>query len=159
MNTKEIKFYILGILILVFQSTVLSKYIIVFNFFPDFLTIYIILFTLKHDFKKSLYLAGILGFLQDLLIPTVIFFNFISKILIVLITENLKKKFFLSGISYKVFLIVLISCIDVMLKTGLIFIKTGIFYLSNYFIIYIILNVLIFYLIEINNKRLENQNI
>ncbi len=159
MNLKELKFYILGFLILVFQSTILSKYMIVFNFFPDFLTIYIILFTLRSDLKKSLYLAGILGFLQDLMVPTVLFFNFVSKILIVLITENLKKKFFLSGTLYKGFLIVLISVFDIVLKTGLIFLKTGIFYLSGYFIIYVVLNVLIFYLIEINNKRLEKQEL
>ena len=159
MKLKELKFYILGFLILVFQSTILSRYMIVFNFFPDFLTIYIILFTLKSDLKKSLYLAGVLGFLQDLMVPTVLFFNFISKILIVFITENLKKKFFLSGLFYKGFLIVLISVFDVLLKTGLIFLKTGIFYLSGYFVIYVALNVLIFYLIEMNNRRLQNQEI
>ncbi len=152
MKKNDYLLIFLGIFTLVLQTTVFVKYISIFNFTPDFLAIFVILFTLNNDFKKSIYFALFLGLLQDFLTPSIFVFNTISKVILSMITYSVKRQFYLSEMWYKSILIIGLSVVDIAFKTLLIFLKTGIFYFSQNYVIYIVLNFIIFYLFAINNR-------
>ncbi len=152
MKRNDYLLIFLGILSLILQTTIFVKYISIFNFTPDFVAIFVILFTLNNNFTKSIYFALFLGLLQDFLTPSIFIFNTISKVVLSLLTYSVKRQFYFSDMWYKSILIIGLSLIDIFLKTILIFLKTGIFYFSQNYIIYIILNFAIFYLFAMNNK-------
>jgi rod shape-determining protein MreD len=159
MKKNDYLLIFLGIFSLLLQTTTFVKYISIFNFTPDFVAIFVILFTLSNNFKKSIYFAVFLGLLQDFLTPSIFIFNTISKVILSLITYSVKKQFYFSDMWYKSILIIGLSMVDIALKTVLIFLKTGIFYFSQNYIIYIILNFAIFYLFAMNNKFFNKEQL
>ncbi len=157
MKKNDYLLIFLGIFSLIVQTTVFVKYLSVFNFSPDFVAIFVILFTLNNSFKKSIYFALFLGLLQDFLTPSIFIFNTITKVILSLITYSVKRQFYFSEMWYKSILIIGLSLVDIVLKTVLIFLKTGIFYFSQNYIIYVVLNFAIFYLFAMNNKFFDKE--
>ncbi|WP_297456315.1 hypothetical protein [Persephonella sp.] len=142
------KFYILGVILLLLQSSVFIKIFSYNGIIPDFLTIFVIIYALKNNLKDSLKLAVFLGILQDLLSPIGLVFNTITKSLIVIVTLTFKDKFYYSSLLIKGFLILLVTAVDVGIKSALIFFKTGVFELSYQHLIYFLLNLSVFYAVS-----------
>ena len=142
------KFYLLGIILLLLQSSVFIKIFSYNGIIPDFLTIFIIIYTLKNNLKDSLKLSIFIGILQDLLSPIGLVFNTITKSLIVLVTFAFKDKFYYSSLLIKGVLILVVTAVDVGIKSALIFFKTGIFELSYQHLIYFLLNLSVFYAVS-----------
>ncbi|WP_457641384.1 hypothetical protein [Persephonella sp.] len=147
------KIYILALLLLVFQSSILIKNLAIFNFTPDFLVILIILYTLNHNLKGSLKFSLFVGTIQDLLNPTSIAFNLVSKTTLAALTYGIKNRFYLSDMLMKSIMIISLSSVDIAIKIFLTFLKTGIFYVTPKFLVYIFLNFLIFYIVQILNEN------
>ncbi len=147
------KIYLTAFILLVLQSSIVVKNLSVMNFTPDFLVILIILYTLNHGLKESLKFSIFVGILQDMLSPVPTAFNFISKLLLTILTSSVKNRFFLGDIFIRSILIILLSVMDIAVKILLTFLKTGIFYINVSFFAYIFLNFLIFYIVQILNEN------
>jgi rod shape-determining protein MreD len=145
---KKLLFF--GILILVFQSTVLSKVLSIGSLTADFLVIYIFILSLGNSFNVSIKSSFILGVLQDL--ASLNFMNSISKPSIVVITNKLKNYFFVSSFFIKSMIVVFVSILDIFIKTTMLFILKGSFELSVEYIFYLFLNFLIFYVVYLTNE-------
>ncbi|NPA12393.1 MAG: rod shape-determining protein MreD [Aquificae bacterium] len=146
------KAYLVGFIILLFQMSTLAHLFTVNYITPDFLSIFVILYSLNNPLHKSLKLAGFLGFMQDLFSPTVFLFNFITKILIVFTTIFFKERFFYSTFLVKGLLVAVVSFIDIVIKTTVVYIKTGFFEFSTQNFVYIGLNFAIFYMVSLINE-------
>ncbi|HCB70528.1 MAG TPA: rod shape-determining protein MreD [Persephonella sp.] len=147
------RIYILALVLLILQSSIVIKNLSVMNFTPDFLVILIILYTLNHGLKDSLKFSIFVGILQDMLNPVPTAFNLISKLLLTLATFSVKNRFFLGDIFIRSILIILLSVMDITVKILLTFLKTGIFYINVSFFAYVFLNFLIFYIVQIINEN------
>ncbi|WP_457622202.1 rod shape-determining protein MreD [Persephonella sp.] len=147
------KMYLLALILLILQSSIIIKNLSVMNFTPDFLVILIILYTLNHNMKDSLKFSIFVGILQDMLNPVPTAFNLISKLLLTLATFSVKNRFFLGDLFIRSVLIILLSVLDITVKILLTFLKTGIFYINVSFFAYVFLNFLIFYIVQILNEN------
>ncbi|WP_456402184.1 hypothetical protein [Persephonella sp.] len=147
------KFYLLALLLLILQSSVIMKNFSVMNFTPDFLVILTILYTLNHSLKDSVKFSLFVGILQDLLNPVFTVFNIVSKFVLTIATFTVKKRFFLGDIFIRSVLIITLSLMDIGIKIFLTYLKTGIFYVSFTFLSYVFLNFLIFYIVQIVNEN------
>ncbi|NPA58797.1 MAG: rod shape-determining protein MreD [Aquificae bacterium] len=139
------KAYLTGLLLVLFQTSVLSKYFSVGGVVPDFLTIFVILYALKNPVKQSVKLALFVGILQDLLSPVGLVFNTLTKVLIVFITNLFKEKFYYSSFLVKGLLVLAVISIDIGIKSSILFFKTGVFEISHYHLVYLAVNFLVFY--------------
>ncbi len=137
------KIYLTAFLLLIFQTSVFIKFFTVYGLAPDFLTIFIILYTLQGEISQAIKLSIILGFFQDML-SSQILFNTVIKPVLVILTLPVKRSFYTYGFYIKSGIIILLSLLDILLKIGFTYIQTGIFYLSPKFVLYILLNFLIF---------------
>ncbi len=147
------KLYILALLILIFQTSVLIKYITVSNFAPDFLSILTILYVLRHSTYSSLKFGGFIGFLQDLFSPSFSVANLVSKLLMVIFTTSVKRVIFVSNFAVQFLIIALLSAVDIFLKVIFVYFETGFFYLSLEFFAYIFLNLIVFGVYYIINEH------
>ncbi len=143
--------YLIPFLLLIFQTSVFIKYFSVYQLTPDLITIYIILYTLNKRSQNAYKMATVVGLLQDIL-SSLFPANLIIKNIVVTSTLPVKKFFFTSGFYLKVAIIVVLSAIDISFKLIFTFFKTGIFYISPKFILYILLNFLIFGVYYIINE-------
>ncbi|WP_293442427.1 hypothetical protein [Persephonella sp.] len=139
------RIYFFAFSVLLFQMAVFPKLLSFQSMIPDFLTIFIILFTLKNELYKSLKMASFIGILQDLLSPSGLLFNTATKISISIIVYIVKDRFYYSNIFMKSFFIVFFSLLDIFSKSLLLYFKTGIFELPPFSIFYILINLIIFY--------------
>lgn len=143
--------YFIPFLLLILETSVFIKYFSVYQLAPDLLTIYIILYTLNKDPRNAYRVAIVISLMQDILSS---FFpaNLIVKNIVVTATLPVKKFFFTSSFYLKVVIIIVLSAIDMAFKLAFIFLKTGIFYISPKFALYILLNFLIFGVYYIINE-------
>lgn len=139
------RIYFFAFSVLLFQIAVFPKLLSFQSMTPDFLTILIILFTLKNELFRSLKMASFIGILQDLLSPSGMLFNTATKISVSTVTYILKDKFYYSNIFMKSFFIIFFTFFDIFLKSLLLYFKTGIFELPTFSIFYILINLIIFY--------------
>lgn len=142
------KVYFFAFILLLFQVSIISKFFSFEGIIPDFLTIFVIIFTLKSKLKDAIKLAIFIGFLEDILSPIGFLFNTLTKVLIVLVTNSYKEKFFYSSIVIQGLLIIVVTLIDIGMKTSIIFLRTGIFEISYQDIVYVFLNFITFYIVS-----------
>jgi rod shape-determining protein MreD len=141
------KLYFFAFSLFLLQMSVVTKIFSFEGIIPDFLTIFVIIYSLRNDLKESVKMALFVGILQDLLSPSGLIFNTLTKLLIVGVTFSMKDRFYYSSLIVKGVLIVVITLIDIGIKSSLVFFKTGIFEISYYYLVYLVLNFIIFYLV------------
>lgn len=139
-----------GIIILIFQSTILGKVFSIGSLTADFLVIYILLISLNTSFNISMKSSFFLGILQDLF--SLNFMNSISKPFISFIANKLKNYFFLSSFWIKATLVIFISFLDIFVKNIVLFLFKGVFEISVGYLFYLFINFLIFYLVYLTNE-------
>lgn len=139
-----------GIIILIFQSTILGKVFSIGSLTADFLVIYILLISLNASFNISMKSSFFLGILQDLFALN--FMNSVSKPFISFITNKLKNYFFVSAFWIKATLVIFISFLDIFVKNIMLFIFKGAFEISIEYLFYLFINFLIFYLVYLTNE-------
>ncbi|RUM48837.1 MAG: rod shape-determining protein MreD [Hydrogenothermus sp.] len=139
-----------GIIILIFQSTILGKVFSIGSLTADFLVVYILLISLNTSFNISMKSSFFLGILQDLF--SLNFMNSISKPFISFITNKLKNYFFVSSFWIKTALVIFISFLDIFVKNIVLFLFKGVFEISVEYLFYLFINFLIFYLVYLTNE-------
>ncbi len=144
------KVTIFGILILIFQSTILGKVFSIGELTADFMVIYILLISLNFSFKDSIKTSFFLGILQDIF--SLNFMNSLSKPLLSLTTNKLKNYFFVSTFWIKSTLVIFISFLDLVAKNVILLLTKGVFEISIEYIFYLFINFLIFYLVYLTNE-------
>ncbi len=146
------KEYILAFFILLFQTSVLIKFFSIKGISPDLITIVIILYTLNKPASNSIKLASLIGFLQDIFSTEFLLNNILIKNIMVISSIAVKKYFFTYGFFIKSFIIILLSILDIVIKITFTYLKTGIIYISPGFLLYVLLNFLIFGVYYIVNE-------
>ncbi len=138
------KEFILALLLLLLQTSVFVKYFSVYGISPDILTIIIILYALNKPIYESVKIATVIGLLEDILSSKFFVENILIKNFIVFLSIAVRKYFFTYGFYIKSAIIIFLSFVDIIFKVFFTFLKTGIIYISPYFILYVALNFLIF---------------
>jgi len=146
------KAYFFAFLLVLFQTSVIAKMFSIEGTIPDFLTVFIILYTLKHSLRDSIKIALFIGILQDLIAPVGLVFNTLTKIVIVFVTNTIKEKFYYSSFLVKGMMIIVVTIIDIGIKSSIMFLKTGVFELSHYHLVYLIVNFLVFYAVSLSDE-------
>ncbi|SNZ07138.1 rod shape-determining protein MreD [Persephonella hydrogeniphila] len=141
------RLYFFAFSLFLLQISIITRFFSFEGIIPDFLTIFVIIYSLKNSLKESIKMAVFVGILQDLLSPSGLIFNTLTKLIVVGITFSMKDRFYYSNLVVKGVLIVVITFIDIGIKSSLIFFKTGIFEISYYHLVYLVLNFVIFYLV------------
>ena len=144
--------YFFAFSVLLLQIAVFPEFFSFHNISPDILTVFVIIFTLKNEFLRSLKLASFIGILQDLLSPSGLIFNTTTKISIFILTYLLKDRFNYSNLVIKGFLLIFVTFFDIFLKSLILFIKTDIFEVPSYSFFYLFVNFILFYAVVIKDE-------
>ncbi len=139
------RIYFFAFSVLLLQIAVFPEFLSFHNATPDFLTVFVIIFTLKNDFFRSLKLASFIGILQDLLSPSGLIFNTATKIFIFILTYLLKDRFNYSNMVVKGFLLIFLTFFDIFLKSSILFLKTGLFEIPSFSFFYLVVNFILLY--------------
>ncbi|WP_456463965.1 hypothetical protein [Persephonella sp.] len=146
------KVYFFAFSVLLLQIAVFPEFLSFQNITPDILTVFVIIFTLKNDFFRSIKLASFIGILQDLLSPLDLVFNTTIKIFIASLTYLLKDRFNYTNIVVKGFFLIFIIFCDIFLRSFLLFLKTGIFEIPSFSFFYILVNFILFYIVVLKDE-------
>ncbi len=138
------KYLFAGLLLFIFQTTVLFKAFSINDIYPSLIKIFLIFVALKFDLKDSLKLAFLFGFLEDLYVLEFFMYNIISDLIIVTIVSKIKHHLDFDLVFYGISLVVFISIVDILIRSLLIFFKTGIFYISVDLLMYLVLNTFVY---------------
>jgi len=153
---KEYKIFIFGLFLLLIQSSFILRDITFI--ITDFITVYIIalfFWIYQQDLKKALIFSFIFSIFQDMMLPNINFFNFLSKTLIILFILSIKNKFLFKNIYLKSFVALVCFIIEIVAKDIFIFFKTSLFeFPFTEHILYILFNFLVFYAFYIFNQGL-----
>ncbi len=126
-----------------------AKIFSIWGSIPDFLTVFILIFTLKHNISNSLKVALFVGVLQDMINPVSFPVNTLCKSFIVFFVSNIKEKFYYSSVIIKFFLILVITVVDTVMKVFITYISTGVMDVSFTYLVIVLVNFLTFYLVSI----------
>jgi len=146
-----LKFYVFGLLLLIIQTTVIEKF---FNFnciVWDSLSIFVILFSLHKPPKETYKLTLFISILEDIFSYSY-FINLFSKMFIAFLSQKFHEKFFISSLWIKGIIVLFLSCVDIFFKIIYSYLITGIFHLCFGYIIYLMLNFIIFYFFYLINE-------
>jgi len=146
------KIYFLAFILLLFQMSVFTRIFSIEYTIPDLLTIFIIVYTLKNPPLKAFKLAIFIGILQDLLSPTGLLFNTFTKSAVVVATLTFRENFYYPSFFVRGLLIIAITLIDIGIKSSVIFLKTGIFEIGYQQVVYLIMNLVIFYMVSVADE-------
>ncbi len=142
------KTYLFAFFILVFQMYV-AKFFSIWGIVPDFLTIFIVILTLKNTVLNSLKIAVFISVLQDLISPISFPINTITKGFIVLFVSSVKQRFYYSSGTVKFFLILIVTTVDVCFKGFITYVSTGVMDFMYIYPVSILINFLTFYVVSI----------
>jgi rod shape-determining protein MreD len=136
--------FFIAFFVLLLQTSVLTKYFSIQGISPDIVTIVVILFALNKPLYNSIKLATVIGLFQDIFSSSFFIKNLLIKNMMVLFAFSVKKYFFTYGFFIKSLIIILLSLLDIFVKIAFTYFKTGIIYISPGFLLYALLNFLIF---------------
>jgi len=146
------KEYLIAFFLLLLQSSVFAKYFSVHGISPDFITIVVILVALNKPLFEALKFATFVGLFQDIFSSVFLLKNVFIKNLMVIVASSVRKYFFTYGFFIKSLIIILLSILDIFIKISFTYFKTGIIYISPTFLLYVLLNFLIFGVYYIINE-------
>ena len=146
------RIYFFAFSVLLLQIAVFPEFLSYHNITPDILTVFVIIFTLKNDFLKSLKLASFIGILQDLLSPSGLIFNTTTKISTATLTFLLKDRVNYSNIFVKGFFIIFVTLFDIFFKSSILFFNTGIFEIPSFSFLYLLINFILFYAVVLKDE-------
>lgn len=146
------RIYFFAFSVLMLQIAVFPQFLSFHNITPDLLTVFVIIFALKNDFFRSVKLSSFIGILQDLLSPSGLIFNTLTKLSVATLTFLLKDRFNYSNLIIKGFLLIFVTVFDIFLKSLLIFFKTGLFEIPSFSFFYILVNFILFYAVVLKDE-------
>ncbi|NPA51888.1 MAG: hypothetical protein GXO22_03235 [Aquificae bacterium] len=149
----KIKSVFLGILIIVFQTTVLFKAFSIGGVYPSLIKVFLMFLAFRFDLKEALKYAFLFGIVEDLYMNQLFMYNIISNLIIVSLVEKFKYQIDFDILLYGLILTAVVSITDFFVKTVLILMKTGIFYISAEFIVYTVLNIIVYLLFKVFSLR------
>jgi len=138
------KIFFIGIFLLLLQFTIVFRGFSIYSTHPSFITVFIILLTLKIHFRPALLFSIFLGTIQDIYMNTLFFYTTITNVLIVLTVNSIRFLVDFSNFIYGFLLVFFLSVFEYFIKDILIFFKTGVFYISIDCIVYALANCLIY---------------
>ncbi len=141
---KESKYFLIGILLFLFEITVLFKLFSVYGIYPSLIKVFLTIVALEFPLKKSLKFAFFFGLFEDLYMAELFVYNVIVNLIIVYVVNEIKNHIDFGIYFYGISLIAFISIADLLVKSILIFAKTDIFYISANFLFYVLLNTILY---------------
>ncbi len=140
----KIRYILAGIFLIIIQTTLIFKFFSIGDIYPSLIKVFLVLIALKTDLKTSLKYGILFGILEDLYMNELFLYNTLTNIVVVYFVEKVKYQLDFEEIPYGIILIVFVSLLDISIKTAMIFAKTGIFYISATFLLYALLNTIVY---------------
>ena len=145
---KNLKFYILTIIFIILQSSILIKYLVFLNLTPNLLLILLIIYSLNFNFLENLKFAIFVGIFKDLLNPQYILLDLPLYLFYILVISFIKERTVSSNQFIRLTLAILIILLDYGLKNLIFYIESGYIDINKNIILYVILNISIFFILD-----------
>jgi rod shape-determining protein MreD len=137
-------FYLFAIILFFLQISVFIKLLTIHCIKPDLLLILLVFYTLNFPFYKSIKFAAFIGVLKDLINPSYVLIDVFVYILIVVFIFLLKRGIIFENIFLRLLLVTLVSTLFLILKSSILYLKSGFMPLDKNYLYFIFLNTIVF---------------